>query len=76
MRYRDLDRIDLDAARERVRQWMLAHPGGTPDQMAADLQGGYPQYPEHMAVVLRGLMAALQDDSGELDPGGTSGETR
>jgi hypothetical protein len=44
--------------------------------MAADLQGGYPEFPEHMAVVLRGLMAALQDLPGELDPGGTSGETR
>ena len=30
MRYSDLDRIDLDAAKEKVRQWMLAHPGGTP----------------------------------------------
>jgi hypothetical protein len=38
--------------------------------MAADLKGGYPQFPEHMAVVLRGLMAALQDHPEGLDPGG------
>ncbi|MGD0062232.1 MAG: hypothetical protein ABSB76_02190 [Streptosporangiaceae bacterium] len=76
MRYRDLARIDLDAAREKVRQWMLAHPGGTPAQMAADLQGGYPEFPEHMAVVLRGLMAALHDHPADLDAGETSGENR
>ena len=76
MRYRDLARIDLDAAKEKVRQWMLAHPGGTRAQMAADLQGGYPEFPEHMAVVLRGLMAALQDHPADLGPGETSGENR
>ena len=69
MRYRDLDRLDLDAAREKVRQWILAHPGGTPAQMAADLKGGYPQFPEHMAVVLRGLMDALRDHREDLEPG-------
>ena len=71
-----MDRIDLDAAREKVRQWMLAHPGGTPDQMAADLKGGYPQFPEHMAVVLRGIMAALQDHPADLNPSGPSGESQ
>jgi hypothetical protein len=71
VRYRDLDRIDLDAAQEKVRQWMLAHPAGTSDQMAADLKGDYPKFPEHMAVVLRGIMAFLQDHPGELDPGQT-----
>jgi hypothetical protein len=69
VRYRDLARIDLDLAKEKVRQWMLAHPGGTPAQMAADLQGDYPQFPEDMAVVLRGLMAALRDHPEDLDPG-------
>jgi hypothetical protein len=68
VRYRDLDHIDLDAATEKVRQWMLAHLGGTPAQMAADLKDGYPQYPEHMAVVLRGLMAALRDHPEDPDP--------
>ena len=43
-------------------------PGGTPAQMAADLKGGCPQFPEHMAVVLRGLMAALQDHPDDPDP--------
>ncbi len=75
VRYRDLDRIDLDAAKEKVREWMLAHPGGTPGQMAADLEGGYAEFAEHMAIVLHGIMAAFQDHPGELDPGGTSGET-
>jgi hypothetical protein len=31
VRYRDLDRIDLDAVREKARAWMLAHPAGTAD---------------------------------------------
>ncbi len=34
--------------------------------MAADLKDGYPQ-PEHMAVMLRGLMAALQDHQDDPD---------
>lgn len=76
MRYRDLARIDLDAAREKVRQWMLAHPGGTPAQMAADLQGGYPEFPEDMVVVLRGLMAALQDHPADPAAGENSGENQ
>jgi len=76
VRYRDLARIDLNLAKEKVRQWMLAHPGGTPAQMAADLQSGYPQFPEHMAVVLRGLMAALQDHPTDLDPSGPSGKNQ
>jgi hypothetical protein len=76
VRFRDMDRIDLDAAKEKVRQWILAHPGGTPGQMAADLKGGYPQFPEHMAIVLRGIMAFFRDHPGELDPSETPGETR
>jgi hypothetical protein len=76
VRYRDLARIDLDAAREKVRRWMLAHPGGTPAQMAADLKGGYPEFPEDMAVVLRGLMAALRDHPADLDAGENSGENQ
>jgi len=68
VRYRDLDHIDLDAAREKVRQWMLAHPGGTPAQMAADLKGGYPQFPEHMAVVLRGPDGRLAGSPGRPGP--------
>ena len=76
MRYRDLERIDLDAAKEKVRQWMLAHPGGTPGQMTADLKGGYQKFPDHMAIVLRGIMASLQDHPGEPDPGQPPGQTR
>lgn len=68
MRYRDLDRIDLDAAREKVRQWMLAHPGGTPARMAADLKGGYPQFPEHMAVVLRASWPPSRTAPGNWTP--------
>jgi hypothetical protein len=76
VRYRDLDRIDLDAVKEKVRQWMLAHPTGTADQMTADLKGDYPKFPDHMAIVLRGVMASLQDYPAELDPGQPPGHPR
>ena len=76
MRYRDMGRIDLDAAREKVRAWMAAHPDGTPEQMAEDLKGGYPRFPEDMAVVLRGIMARLQDHPEELAITGPAGVTR
>jgi hypothetical protein len=61
-----MDRIDMDAAREMVRQWMLAHPGGTPGQMADDLKGEYGQFAEDMAIVLRSFMARFRDHPEEL----------
>ena len=51
----------MNAAREKVRAWMAAHPGGAPEQMAADLKGDYQEFADDMAIVLRGLMASLRD---------------
>jgi hypothetical protein len=58
MRYRDLEAIDLDAARKAVCAWLDEHEGGTMAQMAEDLKCQYPAHPEEMAVILRGMMAA------------------
>jgi hypothetical protein len=66
MRFRDMDRIDMDAVREKVRAWMTAHPGGTPDQMTADLKGEYGEFAEDMTIVLRGFMARFQDHPEDL----------
>ena len=53
-----MERIDLDAAREAVCAWLDEHHDGTLAQMAEDLKCRYPAYPDEMAVVLRGMMAA------------------
>ena len=58
MRYRDMEKIDLDAARKAVCAWLDEHQDGTLAQMADDLKWRYPAYPDEMAVVLRGMMAA------------------
>ena len=58
MRYRDLEAIDLDAARKAVSAWLDEHRDGTLAQMAEDLKCRYPAYPDEMAVILRGIMAA------------------
>jgi hypothetical protein len=58
MRYRDMEKIDLDAARRAVSTWLDEHPEGSLVQMASDLKGNYPDHPEDMAVVLRGMMVA------------------
>jgi hypothetical protein len=58
MRYRDMERVDLAAARRLVSTWLDEHTGGSLEQMACDLKGNYPDHPEDMAVVLRGMMAA------------------
>jgi hypothetical protein len=58
MRYRDMEHVDLAAARQLVSTWLDEHAGGTLAQMASDLKGNYPDHPEDMAVVLRGYMAA------------------
>jgi hypothetical protein len=58
MRYRDLEAIDLDAARKAVCAWLDEHQGGTLAQMAEDLKRRYPGHPDEMAVILRGMMAA------------------
>lgn len=53
-----MENIDLGAARKAVCAWLDEHQGGTLAQMADDLKHRYPDYPEQMAVVLRGMMAA------------------
>jgi hypothetical protein len=58
MRYRDVEAIALDAAREAVCAWLDEHQGGTLAQMAEDLKRRYPAHPDEMAVILRGMMAA------------------
>jgi hypothetical protein len=60
MRYRDMERIDLGTAREAVRAWLDEHQGsgGTLTQMTDELRRSHLDYPEEMAIVLRGMMAA------------------
>jgi hypothetical protein len=58
MRYRDLEAVDLGAARKAVYAWLDEHRGGTFGQMAEDLKCRYPAHPDEMAVILRGMMAA------------------
>jgi hypothetical protein len=58
MRYRDVDAIDLGAARRAVCVWLDAHHGGTLAQMAEELKWRYPAHADEMAVILRGMMAA------------------
>ena len=58
MRYRELQAIDLDAARRAVCAWLDEHQDGTLAQMAEDLERRYPGHPDEMAVILRGMMAA------------------
>jgi len=58
MRYRDLEGIDLGAAREAVSAWLDEHQGGTLAQVAEDLKCRYPAHPDEMAMILRGMTAA------------------
>ena len=53
-----MERVDLAAARRLVSAWLDEHTDGTLEQMASDLKGNYPDHPEDMAIVLRGMMAA------------------
>jgi hypothetical protein len=53
-----MEKIDLDAARIAVCAWRDEHKDGTLAQMADELKHRYPDHPEDMAVVLRGMMAA------------------
>ena len=58
MRYRDMEAIDLDAARKAVCAWLDEHQDGTLAQMAEDLKWRYTAHSDEMAVILRGMMAA------------------
>jgi hypothetical protein len=60
MRYRDLEGIDLGAARTAVCAWRDEHQGGALAQMAKDLKRRYPAHPDEMAVILRGMAAELR----------------
>jgi len=53
-----MEKIDLDAARKAVCAWLDEHQGGTLAQMVDEFKHRYPDHPEEMAVVLRGMMAA------------------
>lgn len=53
-----MEKIDLEAAREAVCAWLDEHKDGTLAQMADELKHHYPDYPDEMAAVLRGMMAA------------------
>jgi hypothetical protein len=48
-----MEKIDLDAARTAVCAWLDGHKDGT-----LALKHRYPDHPEEMAIVLRGMMAA------------------
>ncbi len=58
MKYRDMEAIDLVAARKAVCAWLDEHQDGTLAQMAEDLKCRYPAHPDEMAVILRGMTAA------------------
>jgi hypothetical protein len=58
MRFRDMERVDLGAARNLVSDWLDTHSSASLEQMASDLKGNYPDFPDEMAVVLRGMAAA------------------
>ena len=73
MRYRDLEAIDLGAARKAVCAWLDEHQGGTLAQMAEDLKRRYPAHPDEMAVILRGMMAAELRRRTRPETGSTGG---
>ena len=75
MRYRDVEAIDLDAARKAVRAWLDDHKDGTLAQMAEDLKCRFAVHPDEMAVILRGMMAAelrRRTRPGSISTGGVS----
>jgi hypothetical protein len=74
MRYRDIEAIDLGAARSAVSAWLDDHHDGTLAQMAEDLKHRYPAHPDEMAVILRGMMAA--ELRRRTQPGGYSEAVR
>jgi hypothetical protein len=71
-----MESIDLGAARDAVREWLDENKDGTLAQMADDLKRRYPEYPEEMAVVLRGMMAAELRRRTQPSEGSPSGVRR
>jgi hypothetical protein len=76
MRYRDMEAIDLGAARKAACAWLDEHQDGTLAQMAKDLKNRYPAHPDEMAVVLRGMMAAELSRRIRPESGSTGGASR
>jgi hypothetical protein len=76
MRYRDLEAVDLGAARKAICAWLDEHQGGTLAQMAEDLKRRYPAHPDEMAVILRGMMAAELRRRTRSEGGPTGGVSR
>jgi hypothetical protein len=73
MRYRDLEGIDLGAAREAVCAWLDEHQSGTLAQVAEDLKCRYQAHPDEMAMILRGMMAAELRRRTRQESGATGG---
>jgi hypothetical protein len=53
-----MEKINLDAARRAACAWLDEHKDGTLAQMADGVKHRYPDYPDEIAVVLWGTMAA------------------
>lgn len=53
-----MESVDLVAARMAVCEWLDRHQSGTLAEMAEDLKTRYTDFPNEMAIVLRGMMAA------------------
>jgi hypothetical protein len=53
-----MESVDLEAARTAVCEWLDRHQSSALAQMVDDLKSHYPDFPDEMAVVLRGMMAA------------------
>jgi hypothetical protein len=65
-----MEHVDLGAVRRLVTTWLDEHTSGTLEQMTRDLKGNYPDHPEDMAVVMRGMMAAELRRRTSPPPGG------
>jgi hypothetical protein len=63
MRFREDNAAEHDRARAAVAEWREAHPGGTVDQLVADIG---PQFHRGYTVVLRGLFFAAQDQADRM----------
>jgi hypothetical protein len=63
MRFRDESPAEHDRARAAVTEWREAHPGGTVDQLVADIG---PQFHRGYTVVLRGLFFTALDQADRM----------
>jgi hypothetical protein len=72
MRFRDEKLTDLDRARAEVGGWRDANPEGTREEMLAALG---PEFDPDYAVVLRGVLGAVDRDRARRVTGITAGRT-